>query len=319
MDIHERIDRLGRSQHGTWSREQARAVGWSDDRIDRMLASGKWRSWFDGPVYSSAGTPDVWLTRLTAGWLRVGADDAVAAGRTAARIWALPGFEEGEALEFVVRREHTPALPGISVARTIRLPDADVVKHSGIQVTSATRTLHDLSATTDDGTLLVAAADAWRLGRTDPMRLLASLDARPRLAGNRRLRRIVERLDPRFERTRSVAEILDVVVLRGIPGLPPFRVNVRLRLTTGNVREADVFFEPNAILEVQSQRYHGSEVRRRADAERRRELEADGYAVAELWTHELADRRRVEQVVRELLAEADRLRSRGAATTTTVG
>ena len=309
MDIHERIDRIGRGQHGVWSRRQARAAGWNDDRIDRMLAAGKWRSWFGGPVYSGVGTPDVWLTRLTAAWLRVGSDDAVASRRTAARLWALPGFEEIEALEFVVLREHTPALPGIEVSRTIHLPDGDILRHSGVRVTSATRTLHDLASTTDEATLLVAAAEAWRLGRTDPMRLLASLEARPRLAGNRRLRRVVEQLDPRFERTRSVPEILDVVVLRDLPGLPPFRVNVRLRLRAGNVREADVLFEPNAILELQSQRYHGSVVRRRADAARRRELEADGYAVAELWTHELADRRRVEQVVRELLAEAARLRS----------
>lgn len=307
MDLQERTHRLGQSQHGVWTRAQARGIGWTDDRIDTLLANGNWVRWFDGPVYSGAGTPDEYLTRLTAAAFRVGADDAVVACRAAARLWQLPGFDDLEPLEFVVAREHTPVVPGVRVARTTYLPDEDVVSHSGLRITSPTRTLHDLaSVVAGDDELLVAAADAWRRGRTDPLRLLASTAARPRMPGNRRLRRVVERLDARFVRTRSVAEIVDLVVLVDLPGLPPFQVNVRRRLSSGNVREADVLFEPNGVLEVQSKRHHGSVVQARADRDRRAEWEADGYVVRELWTSELHDRGRVEAVVRDLLAAMER-------------
>lgn len=309
MDLYRRTHRLGASQHGVWTRAQARGIGWTDERIDTLIANGAWVRWFDGPVYSAAGTPVTYLTRLTAGALRVGADDAVVAGRAAARLWLLPGFDALEPLEFVVLREHTPAIAGLRVARTIHLPDEDVVTHSGLRVTSVTRTLHDLAAVVSDDELLVAAADAWSRGRTEPLRLLGAAAARPRMAGNRRLRRVLEALDPRFQRTRSVAEIVDLAVLNELGGLPPFQVNVRRRLSAGTTREADVLFEPNAVLEVQSRRFHGSVVQRRADAVRRAEWEADGFAVRELWPHELHDRRRVRAVLDDLFDAAAERRS----------
>jgi very-short-patch-repair endonuclease len=41
------------------------------------------------------------------------------------------------------------------------------------------------------------------------------------------------------------------------------------------------------IIEVQSQRYHSSWANRRADAERIRRLEAEGYTVLVVWDHEI--------------------------------
>lgn len=303
MDSYDAIHRLGQRRAGVWTRAEARELGLSDDQIDRLLASGEWRPWFGGPVYSAAGTPDTWLTRLRAASCRVG-EDAVASRRTAARLWRLPDFDETETLEFVVPRGHTPRIAGIAVARTIHLPQDDVVRHSGARATSVTRTLHDLAAVLDDRRLLLAAAEGWRLGRTDPVRLLSSLAARPGLPGNARLRRVLGQLDPRLARTRSVAEIIDVLVLRGIAGIPPFAVNVWLELPDPPRRQADVLFPPNAVLEVQSDAYHGDPIRRQADAERRRQLEAAGYVVREVWASELRDAARVRAVVVDLLTSA---------------
>lgn len=304
MRPHDRLHLTGQSQHGVWTREQARACGFADSTIHELVERGEWRRWFDGPVFSAAGTPVTHLTRLSAARLRVGAD-AVVASRSAARLWLLPGFEASEALEFAVPRGHTPTCSGITAVRTTYLPDAAVLWHSGMPATSVTRTLHDVARLVSDETLLVAAAEAYRLGRTDPMRLLAEVHARPRTPGNARLRRIIERLDPRLARTRSVAEIIGQ--LRLVPlGYTDFEVNVRLTLTTGRNVEVDILFRGRRILEIMSQRWHGSPVKQRQDAERRAELEADGYVVAELWASELDSPDRVRAVVEGLLARTPR-------------
>ncbi|MBW3659537.1 MAG: hypothetical protein KY457_12925 [Actinobacteria bacterium] len=300
MDRYGRLHRVAASQAGVWTRDQARACGFADSRIDRLVAGGAWVRWFDGPVLTAAGTPASWEVTLTAACLRVG-EDAVVARRSAARLWRLPDFDAGEAIELVVPRGHTPDIAGITVRRTTWLEDHEVVRFGHHRVTSVTRTLHDLAGVTDDRTLLLAAAEGYRLGRTDPLRLIASVHARPRLPGNPRVRRVLEQLDDRFRRTRAVSEIVGIVVLDDL-GVTGYRVNVRLELTSGRRVEVDVLLDGRGVLEINGERYHGDVLRRRADRQRRAELEADGYEVAELWVHELTDRARVREVVDDLRA-----------------
>ena len=193
----------------------------------------------------------------------------------------------------------------MTVVRTIHLPTEDVVTFAGRPTTSVTRTLHDLARVErDDERLLVAAAEGFRLGRTDPWRLLGSVHARPGLAGNVRLRRIIERLDPRLSRTRSVAEIVGNVRLHEL-GYDEFKLNVRIQLISGRWVEVDVLFRGKRVLEINGARYHGTVVQRQADAERRAALEADGYQVAELWADELHDRERIRTVVDDLIRGND--------------
>lgn len=298
MDRYERLHRLAGAQAGVWTRDQARACGFADSHIDRLVGGAAWIRWFDGPVFTAAGTPATWEVTLVAASLRVG-EDAVVARRSAARLWRLPGFDTGEAIELLVPRGHTPAIAGITVRRTISLEDHETIAFGAHRVTSVTRTLHDLAGVADDRTLLLAAAEGYRLGRTDPLRLLASVHARPRLQGNPRVRRVLEQLDDRFRRTRAVSEIVGIVVLDDL-GVTGYRVNVRLDLTSGRNVEVDVLIDGHGVLEINGERYHGDVLRRRADRERRADLEADGYEVAELWVHELTDRGRVREVVDDL-------------------
>jgi very-short-patch-repair endonuclease len=306
---HDRLHRLAAPQQAVWTGAQARACGFPQTTIDRLVRTGRWRRWFGGSVFTAAGTPETWETRLQAATFRIGAD-AVVAGRSAARLWDLPGFDDTDAIELVVARGHTPALDGITVRRTIRLEPAEVVAFGSFRTTSVTRTVHDLAAVLDDDQLLLVAAEGYRLGRTDPLRLLASSHARPRLPGNPRLRRVLEQLDDRFRSTRSVAEIIAITVLEEL-GYRGFRVNVRLRLTSGRRVEVDVLFGDRAVLEIHGRAYHDGVPQRAADAERRTDLESDGYVVAELWADELADRARLRAVVDDLLACAAAAAARG--------
>lgn len=309
-DRHRRLHRTATPQSGVWTREQALACGFPGTTIDRLAASGQWRRWYGGPVFSAAGTPATWQVRCIAGALRVGGD-AVVARRSAARLWGLPGFDRSSAVELLVPREHTPRIPGLTIHRTVLLEPHELVPFGPLVVASVTRTLHDLAQVVDQRTLLLAAAEGYRLGRTDPLRLLVSVHARPRRAGNGRLRWVIERLDDRYRRTRSVAEILGITVLDDLGYRDRYRVNVPLSLTEPRDVEVDVLFGERAVLEILGARYHGDVLRRRADAERRAALEADGYVVAELWASELSDRTRVRTVVEDLLVRAERAEARG--------
>lgn len=321
-DRHRRLHRTATPQSGVWTRAQALACGFPDTTIDRLAATGQWHRWFDGPVFTAAGTPATWQVRCTAGALRVG-DDAVVARRSAARLWGLPGFDRTSALELLVPREHTPRIAGLTVHRTILLEPHEIVAFGPLRVTSVTRTLHDLAVVIDRRTLLLAAAEGYRLERTDPLRLLGSLHARPRRAGNGRLRWAIEQLDDRFRRTRSVAEIVGITVLDDLGYRDRYRVNVPLALTAPRDVEVDVLFGERGVLEILGARYHGDVLRRAADARRRADLEADGFVVAELWASELTDRARVRTVVEDLLVRAERAAARGplltAGTTPTGG
>lgn len=314
MDRYLRLHRIAAGQHGVWTRAQARACGFGDSVVDLRIASGEWRRWFDGPVFTAAGTPATWEVELMAASLRLG-EDAVVGGRSAARLWGLPGFDESAAIELLVPRGHTPAIEGITVKRTISLEPHDVIRFGAFRLASVTRTIHDLAALTDDAGLLLAAAEGYRLGRTDPLRLLASIQARPRLPGNPRLRGALELLDDRYRRTRSVAEILGITLLDDLGYGGRYDVNVRLHLTAPRDVEVDVLLDGRGVLEILGAPYHGDVIRRAADARRRADLEADGYVVAELWARELADHARVRTVVEDLVMRAAAAAARGPVAT----
>lgn len=318
MDRHRRLHLVARSQHGVWTRAQARACGFGDSVIDLAVGRGAWNRWFGGPVYTAAGTPATWEVELMAAALRLG-EDAVVGARSAARLWSLPGYDESAALDLLVPRGHTPAVTGITVKRTISLEPHEVVRFGAFRTTSVTRTVHDLAPLTDDTGLLLAAAEGYRLGRTDPLRLLASLHARPRIPGNPRLRGVLEQLDDRYRRTRSVAEILGVTLLDDLGYRGRYDVNVLLHLTAPRDAEVDVLLDGRGVLEILGARYHGDVIRRAADARRRADLEADGYVVAELWASELSDRTRVRTVVEDLAARAEAASARGPVRTVSTG
>ena len=132
----------------------ARACGFADSTIHDLVERGEWRRWFDGPVFSAAGTPVTHLTRVSAARLRVGTD-AVVAARSAARLWGLPGFEVSEALEFAVPRGHTPTCSGITAACT----------EAGVALLEETKeVLRAIGTTVGNwfGLDLDASVDAWR-------------------------------------------------------------------------------------------------------------------------------------------------------------
>lgn len=281
-DRYRKLAALSRTNGGFWLWRDAIAAGFSETSISEHVDSGRWTRWFDH-VLAPAGMPVAWDQRLRAGFLRVG-PDAVVTGRSAARLWRLAGFEDTEALEFLVPRLHTPRIAGITVARDPDLDDDEIVAFTTLpRVADVTRTLRSLARAVPEEVLLRAAADGFRRGRTSPADLQRAVLDHPGAIGNPKLTRVVQRLDPRMARARAVSET-DVIETLVALGHERFEVNVRRVLDCGRPVEFDVLLladddHDESVLEVDGERYHGDVLAREHDAERRRAIEASGYPV----------------------------------------
>lgn len=308
-DRYRKLTALSRPNGGFWLWRDAIAAGFSESSISDHVASGRWTRWFDH-VLAPAGMPDTWEQRLRAGFLRLG-PDAVVTGRSAARLWRLAGFEDTEALDFLVPRAHTPSIAGLCVARDAELREDEVVRFTVAQrVANVTRTLRSLARAVPDGQLLRAAADGYRLGRTSPAELRRAVLDHPGAIGNPKLSRVVQRLDPRMAKARAVSET-DIIETLVALGLERFDVNVRRVLDCGRPVEFDVLFladdeHVESVLEVDGDRYHGDVLSREHDAERRRAIEASGHPVEVIPARLARDHAAVAEAVRKLRRRARR-------------
>ncbi|MCA1656693.1 MAG: hypothetical protein LC713_03115 [Actinobacteria bacterium] len=94
--------------------------------------------------YRHAGVPTTRREPLRAALLAAG-PTAAASHRSAAEIWGLPGFVDGEP-ELVVPWPARVRLKGVHSHQSRTLPDNHVTRHHGLSVTAPARTLADLSA-----------------------------------------------------------------------------------------------------------------------------------------------------------------------------
>lgn len=135
---------LAEAQHGAFSREQARGIGMTDRRLDRLVANGVVELVLPA-VFRFRGTRPNWHHRLMAAVLST--PDALASHRAAARLWGLRGFEQSP-VEIVVerwaRRGRRP--DGIIIHETKDLVAGDIDERDGIACCALVRTLVDLPA-----------------------------------------------------------------------------------------------------------------------------------------------------------------------------
>jgi very-short-patch-repair endonuclease len=178
----------------------------------------------------------------------------------------------------------------------IELPERAVTTHLGIPVTTVERAILDLAATMYSDRhfrRLVHEAQVQRL--TDTRLLQIEIDhARPRTRGVARLQaEIADGSKP----TRSRLED-DVVELLRSNDFPPFETNAHVPGTPHWV-EVDVLFESQRlVIEVDSDRYHGTPFRREFDARKQAILEAAGYRVIRLDEEAVTPSRKAETVAR---------------------
>lgn len=135
----EDILEIAADQYALFTAAQWKDAGLSRRKLRYKRTSGVVREVHPG-VFALAGAPASLEQHVLAACLSVG---GVASHRSAAHLWGFRKFES-EAVEVLVRKDHTPSREGVKVRRTGRLDGADTTVLRGIPITTRARTLLDL-------------------------------------------------------------------------------------------------------------------------------------------------------------------------------
>jgi hypothetical protein len=171
-----KLEEVGSSQHGYFTRAQAVAAGLDDVDILRLTRRGDVHRLGHG-VYKFRGAGDLRWEAVWIAWLRLMPQktafertqnpDAVVAGRTAAWVYNL-GTLDPEPLEFIVAGRRQTRQPHVHLRRAhLTRNDWEVV--DGLPLTRPVRIICDLLAQHVDQTHVVdVATDALRRGILGP-------------------------------------------------------------------------------------------------------------------------------------------------------
>jgi very-short-patch-repair endonuclease len=207
---------------------------------------------------------------------------------SAASWWGLPGFALVSPCHTVIPWQGVTQRSRLTVVHYHRdLPIEHLTSLRGVPVTSPALTLFLLAGTEHRGRVERAVDNAWsmRLVTYDELHQLLGRLAQRGRNGIRMMRSLLEDRDRSFvppesgleARVSRLAQDVGVVLRR--------QVNVGGQSWIGRV---DFQVErSNRVVEVLSERYHGSPVDRMRDEVRFRELGEAGFEVLRIWDHEI--------------------------------
>lgn len=325
------LSTLGEGSAGVWTRQQALSH-LSPRQIRTLLADGTWQVALPG-VYADGGYVLAPEQRAFAAVLATGGADqpvpfgaprpdgtwrlrlrAVAAGRTAARVWGFPLIDDDDpatgACETVIddvavwyharQRDAT----GRQLRRyQVALGDCDIVRlPSGLYLMSPLRTLVDCARLLSFEAIVCALDDALHRRVVDAAGLQVAVASRSGEPGVTTVARGVAAADGRAE---SPSETLARLLLQ--PVLPGLRPQVKLfdeamRL----VARFDLGDEELKLaVETDGKRGHAGDVMVAKDRRRDRRTAPYGWCTERLTWFEL--RRQQAQVLRRVMEEAERL------------
>lgn len=205
--------RLARRQHGVITRQQLRALGFTDSAIEHRRASGRLHDVYRC-VYAVGRAELDQLGRWMAAVLACG-PGAVLSHGSAAELWGI-GKQRGR-LEVSVASDAPRRVKGLVVHRRRALSERDITQHDGIPVTSPLCTLIDLAAGTGCSRLEAAINEADRLNLIDPETLRAALDETPPRPGVGVLRDLLDRQTFTFTRSELERRFKPIARAAGLP------------------------------------------------------------------------------------------------------
>lgn len=278
-DIHFRVGRsddeaiscLASRQHGIVARGQLLDLGMGQRAIDHRLARGRLRRLHPG-VYAVGHEAIPYPGRVVAAVMSVA--PAAASHLTAAALWRITDPSAG-AIHVTAAQSRRPRCR-IIIHRAV-LPAEDLEIVDGIPTTSVSRTLLDLSVTSQESFVRRLLKQAEFLNLTSAAELVRILGRYPRRRGRRVLARIVERYAASAGRTRSEFEdrFLEFCMQRGLP-LPETNVALEIR---GRRVEVDCVWESRKlIVELDGYHAHSSASAFHDDRARDRALIAAGWS-----------------------------------------
>jgi hypothetical protein len=229
MDDRERD--LGAETAGVWGTWAARAAGLTEDDIRGRRAAGEWQQLRKGTYADGGVEPDVFMRASSA--VQAACTPrrfAVAAGRTAARMWSIPLVDDHDPAtrRFEARHDDVALTFGETTARTLHsrqleLGADDVCLLRGIPVLSLHRTLLDLPNVLRPDALVCALDHALHNAWVNEAELAELAESRAWCPGVISFRRALALTDPLAE---SPHETLTRLVLR--PVLPGLRSQVQI-------------------------------------------------------------------------------------------
>jgi hypothetical protein len=276
-----RLSILAADRSGLFTRDQARACGFSAYQIRRRVRDGEWR-WVLGPVLSAAGLRPTPHLRDAAAQLAIGG--SVLAGPSAARRHGI-----------VVRDPHCylatgpgerGRLPGVRLLRDTLLP-TDIVIVDGVLVTDRARTVFDCLRVLPDPD----AVDL--LGRALPAGWISAPELAERVhlfAGRRGAKRLAGLSRIAASETRPAAARMGADLLhRG--GFTAWRANVEIHDDQGPIGVADIVFEiARVVVEFDARALPVTPDRFERDRERHNRLVAAGWVVLRFTRRDLTQR-----------------------------
>lgn len=295
--MHQRVMKclqVASAQRGLIRRDQARLEGASAQQIQRQLKNKTWRAVFPG-VYRVAGAPTGWEQTLEAASLWAARDYAIS-HRAAAAVWGFARFKSCAVEVTVCRKQRTPK--GLKCHYTERLSRHEVTQRNGFTVTSAARTLLDLSERTSEPDLRASVDQALRCKWTSVEELEALVERRAHHRGIELLRKLVNEFAGGEGPTESELET-KVVELIDAAGLPRPEKQTPV-YAGGRLRRLDFkFTDSNVVIEADGYEHHAGIADFERDRARRNGLTARGFIVLQ-WTW-IALQQRPEQLLHELL------------------
>jgi len=292
-------------QHGLLSRKQALDVGMTPGQLKGLLKRGSWIRTLPS-VYRVAAAPETWRQPLMAAclWAK---GKAVISGRSAAALWEFEGYWRMR-VQLTGCSDLSPP-EGVVIRQVTRLAPADITTRSGIRVTSAARTILDLTPVVSPRTLERTLDEALRKGHVTGQMMLRCLERNGR-RGRKGIAHLEALLAERRLQCAPDSEFeSDVAAMIRQQGMPqPVK---RYRVIEGNhfIAEVDLAW-PSQKVAVQ---VHGSSFHRQPrtwenDQRIENRLQLHGWFVAKI-TRRMMDEAPVQSMA--LIARALDGRSRG--------
>jgi very-short-patch-repair endonuclease len=279
MQPDESLRNLAASQHGLITSLQAQQAGLSRHSLQRRLARGEWRR-VSSRVIRATASADTDDQRLMATALDAGSS-AFLSHSTAARLWDIPGFDADDIQVSRLRASTGRPARRSRVHEPRLLPSHHLTRLRNLPLTNPTRTIFDLAGVVSPGKLERALDTAWSRRLVTGRSLHGML---PELAQRGRsgiglMRQLLEERPRDYTPMDSGTEVRAKQVLADA-GIRDFEHQVDLGDEHEWLGRVDLVDRARRIvIEIDSERYLGALIDRRADAERTARLEAAGYIV----------------------------------------
>ncbi len=191
--------------------------------------------------------------------------------RSAGALWGI-GKERGDRIDVTVRRRCEHRRAGIRARSRPSLPEADIVRHDAIPVTSVVRTLLDVAAEGETRTLERMVNEADKRDLIDPEKLRDEIDRLAGEAGVRPLRALLDQSTFRLSDSDLEVRFRSIAASAGLP--------MPLTKTWVNGFEVDFFWaDLGLVVETDGLRYH-----RTPSAQARDQLRDQTHTAAGLTT-----------------------------------